>query len=111
MEKQTDFENDLLKYLRKWNPRNNEELMERILAHPLEHVRFFWWDMMLFHNEMKKPHDDEEEDLGTLVDNTMYVWNRIKKYEKLRRHHYKDFQEAVDVIFSCRKKSMKMNHV
>ena len=97
MERQTDHEDDLLKYLRKWNTRNTEELTERILAHPLEDVRFFWWNIMIMYNETQKPHE-EPEDIGSNIDNVMYVWNRVKKYEKLQNHRYEDFQGAVDEV-------------
>ena len=48
-EKQMEAEEDLLDYLRKWNPLGENELVERILAHPVEEVCFDLYDMMLFY--------------------------------------------------------------
>ena len=90
-EKQMEVEEDLLDYLRKWNPLVENELVELILAHRVENVRFDLYDMMLFY--LVKA---ENEYLGSLVDNTMYVRNKVKEHEKNYCYRYDNFQDAVE---------------
>ena len=91
-EEQTAPQEDLLDYLRLWNPRDGEELFERLLAHPMEDVRF------QVRGEISWQQCREAENFDDLLYYIVDWWDDIKEVEKEKNGPYKTLEEAMDDI-------------
>ena len=79
-EEQTAPQEDLLDYLRLWDPRDGEELFEQILAHPNEEVRF------QVRGEISWQQCREAENFDDLLYYIVDWWDKIKEVEKERKY-------------------------
>ena len=90
-EKQTEKEEDILHYCRKWDPMDEIEFGNRLFFHPVKDVCDELWELiLLYHLELKK------KGLFNLMEFIVCIWKRIKDYEK-KHHcfHFVSFQDAV----------------
>ena len=100
-EEQTAPKEDLVDYLRLWNPRDGEELFERILVHPNEEVRF------QLRGKISSQQCREAENFDDLLYYIVDWWDKIKEVEKKNMFCcYKTMNELLDVE---RQKKRKRN--
>ena len=102
-EEQTKEREDLLGYLRLWDPREGEELFCRMVAHPDEEVRFQVRSLIYGQTCREAP------DWDALCDYIVDMWQEVKQVEeKDMNEKFKTLDEAIDWLNKPQNKTKRL---